>query len=176
MKDLSKLIESLQTILTGIDWDESFYHKRLPEWETYDAIVMGIVPRWKESGLSGDEWRYGVNISFMFKGLTIKTEYARDMNAAVMLLGWYKIAGKDEFKGIPDEILAKEKIACDNIGCPADATQWFALRRQTSDRGEWLEREENFVYYRQFCDAHAHRGDCSREDNDENYVAITKIK
>lgn len=175
MKDVSKIISTLQGLVEKIDWDESFYHKRLPEWETYDEITMGVEERWKTSGLSGDEWRYSVSINFLFKGILIKSEYARDINAAIKLLGWYHIGGKDEFKGIPDAVLEKEKTACDNIGCAADATKWFALRRETSDRGEWLEPSGTMVMYRQFCEKHQHRGNCSREDNDKNYVLITRI-
>ncbi len=173
---VAKAVEAIRKGLANIDWDESFFHKRLAEFETYDEIRMVTVERWKSSGLSGDEWRYTVHVEFYFKGLLVETQYASNINNAIMLVGHYKLVGKDPYAGIPTAILDLEKVSCDQVHCPEKATKWFALKRQTSDRGEWLDMTDStFVYYRKFCDKHSNRGDCSREDNDENYVAITKI-
>jgi hypothetical protein len=151
------------------------YHKRLAEFEMYDEIRLVMEERWKESELSGSEYRYSCGIQLFFKGILVKTEGARDMNAAIMLLGWYKLCGKDPYAGIPIEVQDQEKLCCDNIHCANPATKWFTLKRETSARGEWLEKEDGAsVSYRQFCDRHAHRGDCSREDADDNYTAIPK--
>jgi hypothetical protein len=72
-------------------------------------------------------------------------------------------------------VLTKENTACFQVGCDRTATKWFALKRQTSARGELLDPGNVYsVAYRQFCDRHAHRGDCSIEDCDTNYVPIIR--
>jgi hypothetical protein len=170
--NLAKALATIEKSLSNIDWDESFYHKRLPEFETFDEIRIVMEPRWKTSGLSGDEWRFSASIQYYFKGQICMTKGARDIESAHLLIGNYTYGG---YEGIPEKVLEMEKEYCDNIGCREKAENWFALRRQTADNGAWLEQETSFVYYRKFCQKHSHRGDCSREDNDKNYVSITKI-
>lgn len=47
------------------------------------------------------------------------------------------------------------------------------LKRQTAADGSWLSDEScPFAEYRLFCDEHSTRGDCSREDCDENYSDV----
>jgi len=147
----------------------NLYHRRLPEFEVYDEIRMKVVPRYKTSELSGDEWRQSIHIEFMFKGNIVGTEICRDMRTTIMLLGSYYLK---EF-AIPKEILAVEKESCDQPSCPNKAIGRLKLKRLTDDTGQWLDMKEQYgEYYRQFCPEHIHRGDCSREDADENYTPI----
>ena len=62
-------------------------HRSLPKDDTYDEIRMKIVPRYKTSGLSGDEWRTSVRIDFYFKGEIIKTTSTSNMQYAMLFLG-----------------------------------------------------------------------------------------
>jgi hypothetical protein len=53
--NLQRALEGLAKNLSNIDWDESFYLRRLPEFETYDDIRLTMTPRWKDSYMSGSE-------------------------------------------------------------------------------------------------------------------------
>ncbi len=54
---------------------KTVFHKRLRDFESFDEIRLKVVPRYKTSGLSGDEWRTGVLIEFMFKGQVIEEDF-----------------------------------------------------------------------------------------------------
>ena len=145
------------------------FHRRLPDFEIYDEINLKVIPRYKTSELSGDEWRQSIHIDFMFKGMLVKTEICRDMKTAIMLLGSYYLK---EF-AIPKEVLAIEKESCDQPSCPKKAIGRLKLKKLTDSTGDWLDMKEQYAeYYRQFCSEHIQRGDCGREDTDDNYTPM----
>ena len=147
----------------------NLYHRRLPEFEVYDEIRMKVVPRYKTSELSGDEWRQSVHIEFVFKNTIVKTEGCRDMKTAIMLLGSYYLK---EFS-IPNDVLSIEKVSCDQPSCNNEASGRLKLKKLTDDTGNWLDMKEQYgEHYRQFCLEHIQRGDCSREDADDNYEPL----
>ncbi len=39
-----------------------------PDAQAFDEVRIRTVPRWKESGLSGDEWRISATVEFWRKG------------------------------------------------------------------------------------------------------------
>jgi len=144
------------------------WHKRHSEWETFDKITLEVTPRWKTSGLSGDEWRFSVAVHFWFKGQVVHTTSFHRMETAIMMLGaeWIK-AGEP----IPDTILDLEKDRCDNPGCAEYAVYRYTLKEEFSRSGEKLDATESYSKkYRQFCGKHQARGDCGREDADVNYI------
>lgn len=166
-------IKAIEKALEGIDFTESFFHRRLHDFEMFDEVKFSVIPRFKTSGLSGDEWRYSVLMEFFFKGVRFKEEHVRDMDIALKYIGHsFGFSGE----GVPDEWLKVEKKCCDQVGCKNDATKWFALKKLTSKEGDYLEPTEGFVYYRKFCDKHVNRGNADREDSDGNYVSIPEIK
>lgn len=169
-KEIAERLSDLSKVLAGIDWNEDFFHDRVHDFEPYDQIKMTVVPRFKTSGLSGDEWRHGVKIELMFKGVVVKEQFFSRMEYAVGFL--YSVIHDD--KPATDEWLRAEEKSCDQTGCSKEAEKWFAIRRRTDQSGHFLEKETDFVYYRKFCKEHAHRGDASREDSDSNYVAIKR--
>lgn len=154
--------------------DEKPWHKRLPDWEAFDEIRLKVVPRYKTSGLSGDEWRQHVQVEFLFKGEVVHEEGWRDMRTALAFLPseWHKATCP-----IPQRVIAMEEAGrCDQPGCAAQAVGRFMLKRETSERGDWLDPAH--VYgrkYRQFCKRHLRRGDCSREDCDDNYEPMDGV-
>ena len=148
-------------------------HRRLHRWEKYDKINIEIVPRFKQSSFSGDEWRQSVHIEFFHKGELIRTEISRDIESTIMLLGkmWYG----DE--AIEENIIKIDDIKCDQPSCINDATRIFKLKRLTASDGSFLDMKDQYgEQYRQFCNVHAQRGDCSREDSDSNYEEIVSKK
>jgi hypothetical protein len=152
--------------MSGLGGKEVF-HKRLSDFEPYDKIVLDIVPRYKQSGLSGDEWRQSVSVTFLFKGNIVQTGHFGTMKSAIMMLGamWIETSSP-----IPDTVLKAEEILCDQPSCVNHATARYILKELFSRNGEKLDPSDSHgVYFRKFCDAHKTRGDCGREDADTNY-------
>lgn len=145
----------------------NFYHRRLPEWEAFDEISLRIIPRYKTSGLSGDEWRQHVEIEFFHKGQIVYSAGTSTMEAAILMLGAHFVKQQEP---IPDRVIEIENGTCDQPSCKASAVGRYLVKRLTAANGEWLDmNDQRLQYYRKFCKVHARRGDCSREDCDENY-------
>jgi hypothetical protein len=146
---------------------DKVWHKRHSKWEAFDRIELDVVPRYKTSGLSGDEWRTYVAVRFSFKGVVVHEWQTRDMQTAILLLG-YEWTRQQE--PIPTEVIEREKGRCDQPGCANEAPRRFLLKSLFSDHGDRLDpADQSLRYFRQFCDEHAQRGDCGREDSDANY-------
>jgi len=146
---------------------KDLWHRRHFDFETYDRIELVQTLRYKTSGLSGDEWRTGINVKLYFKGEVVHEIPFSDMRAALTLL----IGQLPEM--IPGRVLELEKTKCDQPGCAADAVNRFQVRRITSESGEYLDMKEvTLTYYRQFCAKHSKRGNASREDCDKNYIKL----
>lgn len=151
--------------------DKFLFHKRLLNWEVYDKIEIAVVPRYKTSGLSGDEWRTSVYVKMFFKGVVVTEFSCRDMSVAMWMLP-AKFHGWDS---IPKKVLMAEASICDQPGCPQRAVGRLLLRRETDEHGDYLEDRKVGKLYRQFCLNHIERGDSSREDSDDNYESLDKI-
>ena len=145
------------------------WHKRHDDFECYDKITMEVVPRYKTSGLSGDEWRQHVEVKFWFKGHEIASHWSRDMRTAAMLFGSWLIG---DGSGIENKILKLEKDLCDQPSCTEPPTHRYILKELFSHQGERLDKTDGYTrpYFRQFCQKHGTRGDCGREDADVNYI------
>jgi len=150
---------------------KNLHHKRLPDWETFDRITFEVVPRYKTSGLSGDEWRQHVEITFWHKGEAIVTAGARDMQSALLLAGAKYLENQGP---IPNEVIKLDETLCDQPSCVRTAEGRFRIKEEFSERGFKLHADESRYHdsYRQFCKKHVRRGDCSREDSDDNYEAL----
>ena len=89
-----------------------------PDAQAFDEVRIITVPRYKTSGLSGDEWRIHAEAQFYRKGRLIFSEGCRDVQAACGLVyGWYVTAcddGKAYFAG--------DGVTCDQEGCHEPAT------------------------------------------------------
>ena len=148
------------------------FHHRLRRFESFDEIKLKVIPRYKTSGLSGDEWRTGVAVTYVFKGEVIHERFYTSMEAAIMTLGsdWLRAQVP-----VPMRVIEMEGQGyCDQPSCSRTDTKKFRIKRRTSANGEFLDQIElsDLEYYRQFCPEHARRGDCSREDCDDNYEAL----
>ncbi len=150
---------------------EREWHRRHPDFESFDHIELKVVPRYKTSGLSGDEWRTSVNVKFYFKGEMVHEQHFRDMRTALMLMPRAWIVTQEP---IPERIIKLEEVKCDQPGCPNDAISKYLVKRLTSSRGEYLHEDESkhTRYIRRFCETHLCRGDCGREDSNDNYEVL----
>jgi hypothetical protein len=142
-------------------------HKALPGDELYDAITLQVVPRFKDSELSGSQWRHSVVIRFWIKGEIVREVWRHTMDDAIMQLGGIMVGG-----GVPMEVINRNELLCDQPSCAAKATTRMTIKTEYSDRGERLHEEscEHHVAWRKFCITHSTRGTQSNEDCDDNYI------
>ncbi len=150
------------------------FHKRLCYFEPFDRIELVVVPRYKTSGLSGDEWRQHVAIRFYFKGSLVHEASGRSMQDAILLLGREFL---ENTCPIPKKVIERENGSCDQPSCEATAVGRYLLKREFSNRGEALDPSDSTLHrYRRFCAKHAMRGDCGREDSDRNYEPMDGLR
>lgn len=149
-------------------------HKRLPDFETYDRIEIYVVPRYKTSGMSGDEWRQHVQVDLYFKGVKTLEFGCRDMSAMAMLLGARMIEAGDH--GISEKVIELESGGiCDQPSCKEPSIGRLLIK-QEFERGRKQHPEEKYgSSYRQFCGKHIRRGNCDLEDCDSNYEPMDGI-
>lgn len=134
-----------------------------PDAQGFDEVRIVTVPRYKESYLSGDEWRISAEIQFYRKGKLITTATARNIETACGRLyaehgnaldsgGWY----------------AGDGVHCDQEGCNEPAT---VIYEKLFDYGRDDTKTELHRHpsLRCFCDRHKTRGDCGLDDADSNY-------
>lgn len=146
------------------------YHKRHRDFEPFDRIELDVVPRYKTSDMSGDEWRTSVRVRFSFKGEVVRETSITSMRYAMLLLAGEWVRAQEP---IPNRVIELEKTKCDQPGCPNEAVSTYHLKVEFSDRGEKLDPgDSSLLYYRRFCSECRRRGDCSREDSDANYEVV----
>lgn len=137
-----------------------------PDAQAFDEIRIFTVPRYKTSGLSGDEWRIHAEVQFYRKGKLIFAEGCRDTKtAAGLLYSWY-VRACDDGKGY----FAGDGIVCDQEGCKEPVTVRYRRVADYCNAGHKTPPSDGSLY-RHFCETHKTRGDCAFDDADANYVA-----
>lgn len=148
----------------------SRYHKRHRDFEAFDRIELDVVPRYKTSGLSGNEWRISVRVRFSFKGEVVHETTIMTMRYAMMLLAGEWVKAQEP---IPTRVIELERSKCDQPGCSNDAVSTYHIKVEFSERGDKLDPgDSTMLHYRRFCRVHLRRGDCGREDSDANYDVV----
>jgi hypothetical protein len=135
-----------------------------PDAQPFDEVRMVTVPRYKTSGLSGDEWRISVRVQFYRKGKLIFENSYSKMEYAVRLLDRDYIQVSEG----GGAFYAGEGTLCDQEGCANEATVTYHLKKEYCRSGHGEEVTNPTV--RLFCDKHKTRGDCGLEDADANYT------
>lgn len=149
---------------------EYWYHVDHPDDERYDTITIETIPRWKESELSGDEYRFSYLIKGIRKGeVIVKKSFSR-MEWALQSLPYVLfISSQDKFDA---EALARTRELCDQPTCAEKPTVFYKRLKPYDKFGGELVDHPGRLEYRQFCDKHKHRGDCGLDDSDNNYEVI----
>ena len=135
-----------------------------PDAQAFDEIRIFTVPRFKQSELSGDEWRIHAEVQFYRKGKLIFSEGCRDTKtAAGLVYGWY-VRACDDGKGY----FGGDGTVCDQEGCHDLATVRY---RRIADycREGHKGQPSDVSLYRHFCGRHKTRGNSAFDDADSNY-------
>jgi len=142
---------------------------RLPNDEIIDEINIRIVPRFKSSELSGDEWRTSAQIELKRKGEVIYQRRYLNIKAALTFLPALMIQGFED--GLFNFPSAGRDGLCMQPGCSEKATVTMVMKHKYAE-GHQLPDDNLGESYktRIFCNKHANRGDCDYNDCDENYV------
>lgn len=135
----------------------------------FDEIRIKTSIRWKESELSGDEFRTSMTIEFLRKGRVVHQSGAGTMDSALLMIGAAYVNALDAGKGY----FAGEGHFCDQFGCCNKATKGFWLMVEYDRMGRKQEIHPDTPQYRMFCDRHSHRGNCALEDSDDNMRPMT---
>jgi hypothetical protein len=150
---------------------ERRFRPRLPDDRFIDRIEVETIPRYKTSGLSGDEWRTHVRVTAFRKGRVVAVKDVGNIAYAQAMMATGDWWTDDE--AIPDPRIADD--LCDQPGCDQP---WTVLYRRKSDGcghcGTVKDRPNDgwSQNYQAFCERHAKRGDCSLHDADDNYEPV----
>lgn len=144
------------------------------EW--YDEISITTVERWKESELSGDEWRFNFYVQFKRKGHTL---IGRTYSRLPWLLAYLPSVALNDYPGGADKdhqvspVIEHRYEFCFQPGCAEPATAEFRAVRVYDKRGDEQDKLPGVDYRMRYCDRHARsRGDCGLMDSDSNLVAV----
>ena len=152
-------------------------YKRHDDDEWIDEVRIITVPRYKTSGMSGDEWRFSAKVELLRKGIVLfvrsfsKLHYAIDFLPAIQ--HEYSDIGRGSQDAEGNEVDFNRY--CFNPGCTQDGVVEYRLIDQFSrPYGDKLPKKDYLgEYHRRFCEEHAKRGDCGLEDADSNYILIS---
>ena len=153
--------------------DFPMIHVNHPEDERFDEIHIQCVERWKESELSGDEWRFSYVATIKRKDEEIGHVGASTLDWLLKGLQWRMMTAGEDDK-FDHDAWNRTKDKCDQPGCSNLATIFYKRLKRYTKQGEAL--FPSLYYdgkeYRQFCNRHKVRGDCALDDADHNYIQI----
>lgn len=151
---------------------DKWSHALRPDSQSFDEVQIKTIPRYKTSGLSGNEWRIHAEVYLLRKGQIVKQRGYGDIESASKFLSWLMVETVENGGGHFDSIAD----FCDQEGCSESATVFYQKKKEWCGRcGESREITWGKLY-RQFCSVHKTRGDCGLDDCDDNYIAIENPK
>lgn len=141
-----------------------------PDAQAFDEVRLVTVPRFKTSGLSGDEWRISGEIQLYRKGKLIETRAVKNIEMAMAFAPSVYYGACDDGKAF----FAGEEGTCDQEGCGEPATVFYRMKKEFCRSGHESDPYEfnKEPLVRKFCEKHSHRGDCGLDDADVNYEPI----
>ena len=136
-----------------------------PDAQAFDEVRIVTVPRYKQSGLSGDEWRIHAEAQFFRKGRLIFSQGCRNVETACRFLSWWHASACDDGKAY----FAGDGVTCDQEGCSDPVTVRYRRLFDYCDSAH-KSTPSDVSLYRHFCERHRTRGDCAFDDADLNYI------
>lgn len=151
-----------------------------PDAQAFDEIRVTTIPRWKDSELSGSEWRISAKVEFLRNGIVKHEWFCGKVEAAATMMGFKFMEAMDNGIGY----YASEDDFCDQEGCKEKASVFLKKKADYCREGHKTEPPSRGNYaklgetpqgaIRQFCERHSRRGDCGLDDSDSNYEKETK--
>lgn len=146
---------------------------RRPDAQAFDEIRITTVPRYKTSGISGNEWRISAKIQFFRKGEVIFENFVGNLETAVNMLPFLFIRAIDDGKAY----FAGYGNLCDQEGCDKPAVVVYRMKRAICSCCGMEDARSTEVLaksptYRCFCQEHSKRGDWGLDDTDSNYELV----
>lgn len=145
-----------------------------PDDEYVDEIRIHVQERWKESEVSGDEWRFSGVVRFFRKGRQLWCRATSNMAVAVAAVPWWWHTANetDEWKRLPDAV---DESLCCQPGCWETWYVEYQQKKLFHHRGDAV-HPDAYLYTRpqrrRYCYAHKGRGDCGLDDSDSNYELV----
>lgn len=143
-----------------------------PNHQAFDEIVIRTVPRYKTSGLSGNEWRISADVQVKRKGRVVWDASGSNVPDALQELA-RDVHGFD-FSTALDEV--KVDDLCDQEGCAEPFTHTYSMEKRActscGDLKPAMTEWDKLPVLRKFCERHAQRGDCGLEDAQSNYRVV----
>lgn len=157
----------------------SVWVKRHADDEWVDEIRLTTVPRFKESGMSGDEWRTSARVEYLRKGHVVAVESYHNLRHAVARVARHAGMGfapaswpLDEHALSMEAERALDEDYCMQPGCAEPWTVEYAQTHEGCGRCGTVREHRYHDVRRRFCEAHRHRGDSDLDDMDERYVPV----
>lgn len=160
-----------------------YYPKAHPEDDGIIGVTIARIPRWKESELSGDEWRFTLLGVITYKDwrnggtadekITCLSWTETQGDVALQVAAWCQ--DNQKLLSPPHAVkdLADIKV-CFQPGCGLLPVNVYGITQEWTDhphQGHRMEKRRHPVV-RAFCARHSHRGDCDLEDQDDNYELL----
>ena len=142
-----------------------------PDAQAFDEIRIRTIPRFKDSELSGSEWRISAETQFMRNGEVVHETHARDVETAIRLLDYHFLEACDHGKGF----FAGDGDICDQEGCAKVSTVTLEQISEGCGKCGTVRAPEYSRPYRKFCDMHKHRGDSDLDDMDDSYKPLEGV-
>lgn len=136
-----------------------------PDAQAFDEIRITTVPRFKESELSGDEWRISALVQFFRKGELKDEKTYVDTKTAAIFLGVDYINSEHAYYGA-------QGPTCDQEGCAEEATVKLEIVESGCEFCGQGKELYGMRQYRQFCERHKNRGDSSLDDSSQCYKKL----
>jgi len=140
-----------------------------PDAQAFDEIRVYTVPRFKDSELSGSEWRISATVELWRKGKMVFDTSFRNVETAAQLMAHTYMSACDNGKGF----FAGEGDICDQEGCKENAAVTLEIIQEGCGACGHSKAPEYRKQYRMFCDRHKRRGDSSLDDSDSCYKATS---
>lgn len=141
-----------------------------PDAQGFDEVRITTVPRYKQSYLSGNEWRISGKCQLLRKGKVVYEFSMSNVQNCANALPFYIMRAGDEGYGYYG---GGEDGKCDQEGCSKPWAVLYRLKKLFCDEPHKHQGETpTHPLHRQFCDDHAKRGDNSFDDSDANYERV----
>jgi len=149
------------------------YYPRHHDDEWVDEVHITTVPRFKQSGLSGDEWRTSAIVQIQRKGVVLRERSYHSIAIALDYIGsivGFAPASYDREEAGWDS--STGEALCFQPGCSEYATIEVRKIREACRSGHVTSLDGREARVR-WCEKHKHRGDAGLDDADTNYEPIT---